>query len=81
MTNCTKRRRKQSELMNEHHRVLQTGDRGTIKPKAGFDAGEDAVALRKAIEGLGRSHTHTHAHTHTEEPFDSNRIKLIKLKI
>ena len=50
--------------MNEHHRVLQTGDRGTIKPKAGFDAGEDAVALRKAIEGLGRSHTHTHTHTH-----------------
>lgn len=65
--------------MNEHHRVLQTGDRGTIKPKAGFDAGEDAVALRKAIEGLGRLHTRTH--THTEEPFDSNRIKLIKLKI
>ncbi|XP_036953625.1 annexin A3a [Acanthopagrus latus] len=31
----------------------KTGDRGTIKPKAGFDAGEDAVALRKAIEGLG----------------------------
>ncbi|XP_070690009.1 annexin A3a isoform X1 [Pempheris klunzingeri] len=30
-----------------------TGERGTIKPKADFDAGEDAVALRKAIEGLG----------------------------
>ncbi|XP_056137118.1 annexin A3a isoform X2 [Lampris incognitus] len=29
------------------------GGRGTIKPKANFDAGEDAVALRKAIEGLG----------------------------
>ncbi|KAM3868104.1 annexin A3a [Diretmus argenteus] len=30
-----------------------TGQRGTIKPKVNFDAGEDAVALRKAIEGLG----------------------------
>ncbi|XP_029295596.1 annexin A3a isoform X2 [Cottoperca gobio] len=30
-----------------------TGERGTIKPKANFDAGDDAVALRKAIEGLG----------------------------
>ncbi|XP_068461469.1 annexin A3a [Clinocottus analis] len=30
-----------------------TGERGTIKPKADFDAGDDAVALRKAIEGLG----------------------------
>ncbi|XP_067428527.1 annexin A3a isoform X1 [Thunnus thynnus] len=29
------------------------GERGTIKPKANFDAKEDAVALRKAIEGLG----------------------------
>ncbi|XP_047448652.1 annexin A3-like isoform X2 [Mugil cephalus] len=29
------------------------GERGTVKPKADFDAGEDAVALRKAIEGLG----------------------------
>uniref|UniRef100_A0A8C2XLW0 Annexin n=1 Tax=Cyclopterus lumpus TaxID=8103 RepID=A0A8C2XLW0_CYCLU len=32
---------------------LQTGERGTIKPQAHFDAGDDAVALRKAIEGLG----------------------------
>uniref|UniRef100_A0A671XHX9 Annexin n=2 Tax=Sparus aurata TaxID=8175 RepID=A0A671XHX9_SPAAU len=31
----------------------KTGDRGTIKPKADFDAGDDAVALRKAIEGIG----------------------------
>ncbi|KAM9359929.1 annexin A3a isoform 2-T2 [Symphorus nematophorus] len=31
----------------------KTGERGTIKPKANLDAGEDAVALRKAIEGLG----------------------------
>ncbi|KAM3611927.1 uncharacterized protein V6R79_026019 [Siganus canaliculatus] len=31
----------------------KTGERGTIKPKAGFDAKEDTVALRKAIEGLG----------------------------
>lgn len=31
----------------------QVGKRGTIKPKANFDAKEDAVALRKAIEGLG----------------------------
>ncbi|XP_031726438.1 annexin A3a isoform X2 [Anarrhichthys ocellatus] len=30
-----------------------TGDRGTIKPKANFDAGEDAAALEEAIEGLG----------------------------
>ncbi|KAI1900361.1 hypothetical protein AGOR_G00049170 [Albula goreensis] len=30
-----------------------TGERGTIKDKAGFNAGEDAVALRKAIEGIG----------------------------
>ncbi|XP_046717461.1 annexin A3-like [Silurus meridionalis] len=27
--------------------------RGTIKDKAGFNAGEDAAALRKAIEGIG----------------------------
>ncbi|XP_010779905.1 annexin A3-like isoform X2 [Notothenia coriiceps] len=33
--------------------VPQTGERGTIKPKADFDAGDDVVALRKAIEGLG----------------------------
>nr|XP_046241851.1 annexin A3a isoform X2 [Scatophagus argus] len=31
----------------------KTGERGTIKPKTNFDAGDDAVALRKAIEGLG----------------------------
>uniref|UniRef100_A0A3Q4BI02 Annexin n=1 Tax=Mola mola TaxID=94237 RepID=A0A3Q4BI02_MOLML len=31
----------------------QAGERGTIKPKENFDAKEDAVALRKAIEGLG----------------------------
>ncbi|KAM4616435.1 annexin A3a isoform 2-T3 [Polymixia lowei] len=33
--------------------TAKVGDRGTIKPKANFDAGEDVVALRKAIEGLG----------------------------
>lgn len=32
---------------------LEVGERGTIKPKANFDAKEDAVALRKALEGLG----------------------------
>ncbi|KAE8291739.1 Extracellular matrix protein FRAS1 Precursor [Larimichthys crocea] len=31
----------------------KTGDRGTIKPKANFDAGEDVAALKDAIEGLG----------------------------
>ncbi|XP_068617066.1 annexin A3a isoform X2 [Brachionichthys hirsutus] len=31
----------------------KTGERGTIKPKSGFDAEDDAVILRKAIEGLG----------------------------
>ncbi|XP_033474927.1 annexin A3a isoform X1 [Epinephelus lanceolatus] len=30
-----------------------TAERGTIKPQTNFDAGDDAVALRKAIEGLG----------------------------
>nr|XP_040025093.1 annexin A3-like [Gasterosteus aculeatus aculeatus]XP_040025094.1 annexin A3-like [Gasterosteus aculeatus aculeatus] len=30
-----------------------TGERGTIKPKAGFNAGDDVAALRNAIEGLG----------------------------
>ncbi|XP_042372308.1 annexin A3-like, partial [Plectropomus leopardus] len=30
-----------------------TGERGTIKPKPDFDAGDDVEALRKAIEGLG----------------------------
>ncbi|XP_068167107.1 annexin A3a isoform X2 [Antennarius striatus] len=29
------------------------GERGTIKPKSNFDAEDDAVKLRKAIEGLG----------------------------
>uniref|UniRef100_A0A8C2XU30 Annexin n=1 Tax=Cyclopterus lumpus TaxID=8103 RepID=A0A8C2XU30_CYCLU len=32
---------------------LWVSRRGTIKPQAHFDAGDDAVALRKAIEGLG----------------------------
>ncbi|XP_062307431.1 annexin A3a isoform X1 [Osmerus eperlanus] len=30
-----------------------TGDRGTIQPKANFNATEDAVALKKAMKGLG----------------------------
>ncbi|MEQ2256140.1 hypothetical protein ILYODFUR_021354 [Ilyodon furcidens] len=29
------------------------GQRGTIKPKANFNAQEDAAALKKAMEGLG----------------------------
>uniref|UniRef100_A0A669F7G9 Annexin n=1 Tax=Oreochromis niloticus TaxID=8128 RepID=A0A669F7G9_ORENI len=33
--------------------ALQSGERGTIKPKANFDADQDAAALKKAIEGLG----------------------------
>lgn len=33
--------------------TAKTGERGTIKPKSNFDAGDDAVDLRKAIEGLG----------------------------
>lgn len=40
--------------------VLQTAERGTVQPKANFDAGDDAAALEKAIEGLG---TNTHTHT------------------
>lgn len=40
--------------------ALQNGERGTIKPQANFDAGDDAVTLRKAIEGLG---TETHIDT------------------
>ncbi|XP_070760352.1 annexin A3a [Enoplosus armatus] len=32
---------------------IKTGERGTIKPKEDFDAEDDAVALRMAIEGLG----------------------------
>ncbi|XP_061586646.1 annexin A3a [Cololabis saira] len=32
---------------------VQTGERGTVKPEANFDAEEDAAALREAIEGLG----------------------------
>ncbi|XP_037634407.1 annexin A3a isoform X2 [Sebastes umbrosus] len=31
----------------------KNGERGTIKPKSNFDPGDDAVALRKAIEGMG----------------------------
>lgn len=31
----------------------KSGERGTIKPKANFDADQDAAALKKAIEGLG----------------------------
>ncbi|CAG09630.1 unnamed protein product, partial [Tetraodon nigroviridis] len=31
----------------------RAGERGTIKPKADFDAKQDAAALRKALEGLG----------------------------
>ncbi|KAM8885614.1 annexin A3a [Spinachia spinachia] len=34
-----------------------TGERGTIKPKTGFNAEEDVAALRKAIEGLGTRET------------------------
>ncbi|XP_075903050.1 annexin A3a isoform X2 [Nelusetta ayraudi] len=33
--------------------TTKNGERGTIQPKSGFDAKDDAVALRKAIEGLG----------------------------
>ncbi|KAJ8380497.1 hypothetical protein SKAU_G00012750 [Synaphobranchus kaupii] len=33
--------------------TAETGVRGTIKEKAGFNAGEDAEALRKAIVGIG----------------------------
>ncbi|MCI4388575.1 hypothetical protein PGIGA_G00087600 [Pangasianodon gigas] len=32
---------------------LSISNRGTIKDKAGFNPGEDAAALRKAIEGIG----------------------------
>ncbi|GAA6233577.1 annexin A3 isoform X1 [Lates japonicus] len=32
---------------------VKAGERGTIKPKADFDAGEDAAALKDAIKGLG----------------------------
>ncbi|CAK6970018.1 annexin A3a [Scomber scombrus] len=32
---------------------VQNGERGTVKPTATFDAKEDAVSLRKAIEGIG----------------------------
>lgn len=39
--------------------ALQSGERGTIKPKANFDAEQDAAALKKALEGLG-----TNAHSH-----------------
>lgn len=33
--------------------AVWTGERGSIKPKAGFNAKDDAVALRKAMKGLG----------------------------
>ncbi|XP_038869726.1 annexin A3-like [Salvelinus namaycush] len=33
--------------------TLWTGERGSIKPKADFNAKDDAVALRKAMKGLG----------------------------
>ena len=33
--------------------AVQIGDRGTIQPKANFSATEDAVALKKAMKGLG----------------------------
>ncbi|XP_013998934.1 annexin A3 [Salmo salar] len=33
--------------------TLWTGERGSIKPKADFNAKDDAVALRMAIKGLG----------------------------
>uniref|UniRef100_A0AAX7T7E4 Annexin n=1 Tax=Astatotilapia calliptera TaxID=8154 RepID=A0AAX7T7E4_ASTCA len=33
--------------------ALQSGERGTIKPKANFNAEQDAAALKKALEGLG----------------------------
>lgn len=39
--------------------ALQSGERGTIKPKANFNAEQDAAALKKALEGLG-----TNAHSH-----------------
>lgn len=48
--------------------ALQNGERGTIKPQANFDAGDDAVALRKAIEGLG-----------TETPTNTDTLLLLSL--
>ncbi|XP_029366193.1 annexin A3a [Echeneis naucrates] len=33
--------------------TAKPGERGTIRPKAGFDAAEDVDALKDAIEGLG----------------------------
>uniref|UniRef100_A0A672GZ09 Annexin n=1 Tax=Salarias fasciatus TaxID=181472 RepID=A0A672GZ09_SALFA len=33
--------------------VFQSVHRGTVQPKADFDAGEDAAALKEAIEGIG----------------------------
>ncbi|XP_046717460.1 annexin A3-like [Silurus meridionalis] len=41
-----------SLLMNSPD-SLSNPTRGTIKDKAGFNAGEDAAALRKALEGIG----------------------------
>ncbi len=58
----TKEKKTNIKLISECHPDLQTGERGTIKPKANFDAGDDAVALRKAIEGLGTNkQTNTHS--------------------
>lgn len=34
--------------------LWQGGEKSSIKPKADFNVGEDVVALRKAMEGLGR---------------------------
>ncbi|XP_062400047.1 annexin A3a isoform X1 [Sardina pilchardus] len=33
--------------------TIKGGEKGSIKPKADFNPGEDVVALRKAIEGIG----------------------------
>lgn len=55
-----RQRRKQNKII-KCCAALQNGERGTVKPKSGFDAKDDAVALRKAIEGLGKKHTQTRA--------------------
>lgn len=36
---------------------IKSTTRGTIKEKPGFNPGEDAAALRKAIEGIGKALT------------------------
>lgn len=36
---------------------IKSTARGTIKEKPGFTPGEDAAALRKAIEGIGKELT------------------------